>query len=120
LQQSDEQALATTVLVFATALVDFDDYLIFAEQANEWLTEAGLEGVIQIATFHPDYCFEGVEPDDISNASNRSPYPMLHFIREEQISRALANYPNPERIPDNNIARLRELGAEGLRALLSD
>lgn len=119
LQRSDESDIATSLLVFADALEDFDQYWAFVEVASELLQAAGLEGVIQIASFHPNYCFEGVAEDDVSHYSNRSPWPMLHFIREAQLSRALAGYPNPEQIPDNNIRRLRALGKSELLNLLA-
>ena len=117
LQQADDTELHTSLLVFSHALQDFNDYLDVADIANDLVVEAGLEGVIQVATFHPDYGFEGVLPDDASNYSNRSPYPMLHFIREEQMERALANYPDPDQIPDNNIQRLQAMGVSEIRAL---
>ena len=118
LQQTAESTISTSLLVFSHGLKDFDQYWALVEAANELLYEVGLEGVIQIASFHPDYCFEGVEPDDVSHYTNRSPYPMLHFIREDQLSRALATYPNPERIPEDNIRRLQQLGKKQLLALL--
>jgi hypothetical protein len=118
IQQNDEQVVATSLLVFSEALQDFDDYLDVLGVANELLSQSQLEGVIQIASFHPQYCFDAVAPDDISNYTNRSPYPMLHFIREAQMSRVLENYPNPEAIPENNMARLRDMGLQQLQALL--
>lgn len=117
LHQTDAEELHTSLLVFSHALSDFNDYLDVADIASDLIVEAGLEGVIQVATFHPDYCFEGVLATDASNFSNRSPYPMLHFIREEQMERALANYPDPEQIPDNNIRRLQAMGVSEIRAL---
>ena len=119
LQGCEESEIATSLLVFSHAVKDFDHYWGLVELAEELLAEAGLEGVIQIASFHPDYCFEGVAADDASNYSNRSPYPMLHFIREAQLTRVLAQYPNPEQIPDNNIQKLRELGTEHLIRLIT-
>jgi uncharacterized protein len=119
LQQSAESDIATSLLVFSRGLKDFNAYLDLLDTANDLLSQAGLEGVIQIASFHPDYCFHGVEEDDVSNYSNRSPYPMLHFIREAQLSRVLDYYPNPEQIPEDNIRRLRALGKEQLIALLA-
>ena len=110
LQQTDESTIATSLLVFSNGLKDFDQYWSLVEVANELLQQVGLEGVIQIASFHPDYCFEGVPEEDVSHYTNRSPYPMLHFIREAQLSRALGNYPQPELIPDNNIRKLQALG----------
>lgn len=117
LYQADADELHTSLLVFSHALHDFNDYLDVADIASDLVVEAGLEGIIQVATFHPDYCFEGVPATDASNFSNRSPYPMLHFIREEQMERALASYPEPEKIPDNNIRRLQAMGVSEIRAL---
>jgi len=119
LQGSQESDIATTLLIFSAGLADFTEFWDAAGMATELLAEAGLEDVIQIATFHPDYCFEGSGPDDVENYSNRSPYPMLHFIREAQLTRLLQDYPSPEQIPENNIRRLRQLGLAGMRQLLA-
>lgn len=119
LQRTPEQEVATSVLVFSSALTAFDDYLDFLGFAEELLAECGLEGVIQIASFHPDYVFDGVRADDPSHYSNRSPWPMLHFIREDQITRALQNHPDPNAIPERNIAHLRALGTPAISALLA-
>ena len=118
LQRTPEAELATSVLVMPRALADFDDYLDFLSLAEELLAECGLEGTLQIASFHPDYCFDGVPADDVANFTNRSPYPMLHFLREAQIERALQRYPDPERIPQRNIEHLRGLGKSQMIALL--
>ena len=118
LQSCDESDIATTLLIFSTALSDFTEFWDAAGMAGDLLEQAGLEGVIQIATFHPDYCFEGCDPDDVENYSNRSPFPMLHFIREAQLARMLQEYPNAESIPDNNIERLQQLGLAGIQQLL--
>ncbi len=113
-----EDGLETSLLILPNGLSDFDDYLDFLELANELMHQQGYEGVYQLASFHPDYCFEGVEADDASNYTNRSPYPMLHLIREASLEQVLANYPNPEEIPLRNIAYTREMGAESLHLLL--
>lgn len=119
LQSTDEKEIATSLLIFSRSLKSFSEYWNVAGIANELLEEAGLEGIIQIATFHPDYCFDGNKDTDIENYTNRSPFPMLHFIREANISRVLENYPNPEQIPENNIKRLRQLGITELSKLLN-
>jgi hypothetical protein len=119
LVQESEDNLSTSLLVFTHGLKDFDSYLDFADWANDLLVEAGLEGNIQIATFHPQYQFEGAEVDDVTNYSNRSPYPTLHFIREQQLEAAVANYPNPEAIPENNINKLKALGLPKVLQMLS-
>jgi len=119
LQRTPEQELATSVLVFPHALADFEHYLDFAALAQELLEECDLEGVVQIATFHPDYCFAEVAPDDVSHYTNRAPFPMLHFLREAALTRALASFANPEAIPERNIAHLRALGLERVQQLLA-
>jgi uncharacterized protein len=120
LQNSAECEVATSVLVFSDALADFDEYLDFLALADELLYESGLEGVVQIASFHPQYQFDGTALHDVANFTNRSPYPMLHFIREAAVSRALENYASPEQIPQRNIERLHALGGAAIAELLAD
>jgi hypothetical protein len=117
LHSSCEQDVATSLLIFSGGLSDFDHYLLLLDQAQQLLEQVGLEGIFQIASFHPDYCFAGVDEDDLGNYTNRSPLPMLHFIREAQLDRALENYPHPEAIPENNIDTLNTLGPEAVRRL---
>ncbi|MGD8956432.1 MAG: DUF1415 domain-containing protein [Chromatiaceae bacterium] len=107
----------TALLIFTKGLADFADYLDLLALAEQALSEAGLTGVIQLASFHPDYRFAGAPADDPANFSNRSPYPMFHLIREDSLEAALASYGHPERIPERNVRRLRRLGLEGIRAL---
>jgi len=111
------ERIETTLLVHPQALTDFEDHNDFLEIAEAALVALDLEGVIQIASFHPDYRFAGSEPDDIANATNRSPYPTLHLLREESIERALATFADPDSIFETNIATLERLGAEGWAAL---
>jgi hypothetical protein len=107
----------TTLLIHPQVLHDFMDYNSFMDPAEALLTSLGLDGVIQLAGFHPGYCFAGVEPDDITHHTNRSPYPMLHLLREESVSRALEGFPEPERIYQANIETLRRLGHAGWKKL---
>ena len=118
LVQEHEQTVSTSLLVFSHGLNDFDAYLDFSDWANDVLIEAGLEGILQIATFHPEYQFEGVEAEDVSNYTNRSPYPMLHFIREQQLENAIKNYPQPDKIPEINIKNLNKLGLKAVKERL--
>jgi hypothetical protein len=99
-------------------LQDFHDYNDFLVVADEALVMLGLEGEIQIASFHPDYQFAGTSADDIGNATNRSPYPTLHLLREASIERAVDSYGDTAAIPAANIEMLQRLGREGLDALL--
>ena len=102
--------IGTSVLIYPHILHDFFEYLDFVDLANDLLANAGYEGIYQLATFHPDYCFQGVKTDDVTNYTNRSPYPMLHLLREEMLDQAIAYYGNTEVIPENNMRCLRELG----------
>ncbi len=114
-----EPATETTLVIFSAICRDFDDFLDVTALAEQLMVDLGYEGIYQLASFHPDYCFGGAEPDDAANATNRSPYPMLHLIREASIELALQNYPNPEQIPERNIALCRELGLTRIQALLA-
>ena len=114
-----DSSIETTLLIYDSAFTVFDDYLDFLELAETLLIEQGYEGVYQLASFHPDYCFEGTETDDPANYTNRSPYPMLHLLRETSIERATATYPDPENIPQRNIELTRELGLTKMQALLA-
>jgi len=112
----------TTLLILPEGYEDFDDYLDILAIAEQLLIELGYEGIYQIASFHPDYHFEFSEPsseDDAANYTNRSPFPMLHLLRESSIERAIATFPDPENIPTRNIQKTRQLGAETLSALLA-
>jgi hypothetical protein len=110
IQQSSEQEIATTLFVMPNALADFDEYLMFIDNAEALIEELGLDGTIQLASFHPDYLFDGEAEDSASHFSNRSPYPVIHFLREEMLSAALEEFPNPEQIPLRNISTLEKIG----------
>lgn len=109
LYHAEPSETETTLVVIENGLASFDQYLDFLHLLEQVLPETGLEGIIQIASFHPDYCFEGESQDDPANLTNRSPYPMFHLIREASIEKALANYPDPDAIPERNIALLRKM-----------
>jgi hypothetical protein len=105
--------LETTLLVHPGALQDFADYNDFLDPVDALLGRLGLEGRIQVASFHPQYRFAGTHADDVANATNRSPYPLLHLIREQSIDRAVAAMPQAESIYEANIATMRRLGTAG-------
>jgi len=117
LAAAPSERIETTLLVHPRAFADFEDHNDFLEIAEAALVALDLEGVIQIASFHPDYRFAGSEPDDIANATNRSPHPTLHLLREESIERALAAFADPDSIFETNIATMERLGPEGWAAL---
>ncbi|MGY6631970.1 MAG: DUF1415 domain-containing protein [Wenzhouxiangella sp.] len=108
----------TQLLIHPRVLTDFNDYLDFLALADDLLVEAGHEGVIQIASFHPDYCFADAEPDDPANYSNRSPYPMLHLLREASIAELNLSEAQSRQIYERNMRRLRALDTGALKALL--
>jgi hypothetical protein len=110
----------TTLLVAPYCLADFLDFNDFLDVADALLRDLDLDGVLQIASLHPAYQFAGTEPDDITNFTNRSPYPTLHLLREDSVDRAVAAFPNPESIFEANMNTLRQLGAQGWRQLLDD
>lgn len=110
--------IETTLLIFPDSFIDFDDYLDFVDLARSLLDDQGYTGTYQIATFHPDYCFDDSTDTDPANYTNRSPYPMLHIIREASLERALQNYPKPEEIPTRNIELARSQGQAKMQALL--
>ncbi len=113
-----DSSVETTLLIHSGVLQDFYDYNQFLNYADSLLVEMELEGIFQIASFHPDYQFDGTKPDDVENYTNRSPYPMLHLIREASLERVIANYPDVDQIPQRNIELMNELGQDKLQALL--
>ncbi|MCS5587278.1 MAG: DUF1415 domain-containing protein [Porticoccaceae bacterium] len=110
IQQSSERDIATTLLVMPNALASFDEYLLFLDNAEALIEELGLDGTIQLASFHPQYLFDSEAEDSASHFSNRSPYPVIHFLREDMLSDALDEFANPEQIPLRNISTLEKIG----------
>lgn len=113
----DSDVRDTTLLIAPDFLQDFLDFNDFLARADDVLAGLDLEGVIQIASFHPDYQFAGTAPDDITNFTNRAPYPTLHLLREASIDRAVEAFPDAEEIFGRNMQTLKTLGAEGWAAL---
>ena len=117
LAEVDPEVTDTTLLIHPTLFPDFLDFNDVHQIADEAVAEHDLEGVIQIASFHPQYQFEGTEPDDITNYTNRAPVPTLHLIREESLDRAVEAFPDAEMIYERNMETLRKLGLAGWLAL---
>lgn len=117
LRDADPAVRETTLLVHPQVLADFLDYNDFLDTADAALEALELDGDIQVASFHPQYQFAGTEPDDAENNSNRSPWPLLHLLREDSIEQAVDSYPDVDEIPRRNIEMLRELGNAGWRKL---
>ncbi|MGM0558455.1 MAG: DUF1415 domain-containing protein [Myxococcota bacterium] len=120
LMETPPNETRTTLVAFPSALHDFDEYLDAADALRATLQDAGASGVLQVATFHPDYQFADTEPDAVENYTNRAPYPILHILREDDVTEAVESHPNPEAIPERNIEKMREMGREALEDLWDD
>ncbi|MFK7799362.1 MAG: DUF1415 domain-containing protein [Aureispira sp.] len=118
-QELDANAtVETTLLIFPNGLDDFGDYLELLNIAESLLEQMEYTGIYQLASFHPQYVFGGTTINDVSNYTNRSPYPMLHLLREESLENALEHYPNPAIIPEQNIALANQKSLATWQALL--
>jgi hypothetical protein len=114
---AEDAATETSLLVHPNVLQDFADYNQFLQLADGLLVQMRLDGVFQIASFHPDYQFAGTNADDAENYTNRSPYPMLHLLREDSLSRVIESTIDIDQIPLRNIRKMNQLGAEKLKLL---
>jgi len=110
----------TSLIIHPSVLTQFADYNDFLEDAESLLIEQGYEGQYQIASFHPHYQFAGTQAEDAENYTNRSPFPLLHLLRERSLEQAIASYPNPEQIPERNIALMNTMGTAKLQQQLQD
>ena len=113
LAAADPTIVETTLVMHPNALLDFAEFNEFLDAADAALEDLSLDGVLQIASFHPRYQFADADADDLGNATNRSPHPTLHLLREASVERAVGAFPEAEAIYENNIATLEALGAEG-------
>ncbi|MGB3394300.1 MAG: DUF1415 domain-containing protein [Stenotrophomonas sp.] len=120
LRDTSAEQIDTTLIVHPEVLGDFLDYNDFLDNADAAVEALDLQGILQVASFHPRYQFAGTAPDDVSNYTNRAPYPTLHLLREDSVERAVAAFPDPDVIVERNIATLDELGVEGWNKLLAD
>ncbi|MFW5450966.1 MAG: DUF1415 domain-containing protein [Methylophagaceae bacterium] len=114
---NDNVSIETTLLIHPKVLQDFHDYNEFLDAADGLLIDMELEGIYQIASFHPNYQFADTAPEDVENYTNRSPFPLLHILREDSLAKAIANYPDSDKIPEHNIALLQRLGLKKMQAL---
>ena len=120
LRDTPADEIDTILLVHPQVLSDFLDYNDFLGDADELVEVMGLDGELQVASFHPQYQFAGTEPGDVENLTNRAPYPILHLLREASVDRAVAAYAEPEAIIERNVATVRALGHDGWNKLHSD
>jgi len=111
------EELETTLLAIPDMLENFEDYNDFLDAVDLWVEQFGWEGELQVASFHPQYQFADTEPDEPGNLTNRSPWPLLHIIREESLEQAVAHYPDVDAIPEHNIKRMESLTTEEKRKL---
>ncbi len=114
-----DEELETTLIIYPHQLKSFDEYLDFLAITQELIQELQYEGIYQLASFHPQYIFEGNTPNSPSNFTNRSPYPIIHILREKSIEKARLNYPNIHEIPQKNIQFCQEKGIQFMRKLLN-
>lgn len=117
LRDTPAEEIDTTLIVHPDVLQDFLDYNDFLDNADAAVEALELEGVLQVASFHPDYQFAGTAPGDIGNYSNRSPYPTLHLLREDSVARAVEVFPEADQIVDRNVETLEKLGLAGWNKL---
>ena len=115
-----DTSIETTLLIHPSILQDFYDYNDFLELADSLLVDMELDGIYQIASFHPNYQFGGTEFDAAENYTNRSPYQMLHLIREASLERVIGSYPDMDEIPDRNIKLMNDMGANRLKEMLEE
>ena len=116
---NNEANIETTLLILPYSFSNFDEYLDLLENVETLLEKEGYEGIYQVASFHPAYLFAESTEDDPSNYTNRSPYPMLHFLREESVSKAVDSYPNIDEVPKRNIKFAHEKGLIYMQQLLA-
>ena len=117
LADTDPELVDTTMVIHPRVFAGFEDFNDFLELADAAVEDLDLDGVLQVASFHPQFQFADTEPDDITNATNRSPYPTLHLLREESVDRAVAAFPEAEAIFERNMATLEKLGPQGWAAV---
>lgn len=120
LRDTSADEIDTTLLVHPRVLTDFLDYNDFLDRVDALIEALELDGILQVASFHPQYQFADTDPDDPGNGTNRAPYPTLHLLREDSLDRAVAAYPDPDAIVQRNLETMEKLGLDGLRALLDD
>lgn len=120
LAEADPARIDTTLIVHPRVLTDFEDFNDFLDAADAAVEQLGYGGVLQVATFHPGYQFADTDPDDITNATNRSPYPTLQLLREASVDRAADSYPEADSIYEANMQTMTSLGAQGVAALQAE
>ena len=116
---ANDKSIETTLLIHPNFTTDFDAYLDYLAGVDELIDALGYSGVFQVAGFHPDYQFDGVAEIDPANHTNRSPYPMMHLLREASVAWAVETHPDIDSVPERNVELLREMGEKGIQELIS-
>ncbi len=119
LAKADPEQIDTTLLIHPDVLADFFDYNDLLDLCDSVVEELKLDGILQVASFHPQYQFADTEIDDVANFTNRSPYPTLHLLREDSVTRAVETFPDVDAIYEKNIATMRRLGKQKIETLVS-
>lgn len=119
LDETGAEAIETTLIAVPRMLADFADYNDFLDEVDALLDRFEWIGIYQVASFHPQYQFAGTSPEDVDNLTNRAPYPLLHLLREDSVEAALATHPDVERIPEDNIRKMREMSSAQRAALFA-
>ena len=117
---NSNENIETTFIIFSEGFVDFLQYLDLVDKGERLLTKENYDGVYQLASFHPQYLFAGSNENDAANYTNRSPYPMLHILREDSITKALENFDDPDSIPEKNIDFAKTKGLEYMKMLAAN
>ncbi|HFA49199.1 MAG TPA: DUF1415 domain-containing protein [Bacteroidetes bacterium] len=120
LSNTDKNKISNTILILPNGLNDFQEYLKLYELAEQLLIEQKKENEFQLASFHPGYQFENTKKDDVSNYTNRSPFPFIHILRTEEVREAISNYPDIEKVPVRNIETMQRIGLEGIKNILEE
>jgi hypothetical protein len=119
LSATPKETVSNIILILPNGLDDFEQYLDFYDLAEQLLFDQNKDEEFQLASFHPDYQFDGTEKDDVTNYTNRSPFPFIHILRIEEVEVAIANYPEIEEVPEKNIRLLKEIGIEQIKILIN-
>jgi len=120
LENSGSEKLSNSLVVYSDPEMNFDKYLDLYFLAEQLLISENKDGDFQLASFHPEYQFDGTEKNDVTNFTNRSPFPMIHILRINEVEMAIENHPNIDEVPENNERKMNELGMEKIKRILSE
>lgn len=119
MEKSTPDYLSNSLIIYPNGLNDFFDYLDLYDLSEKLIADQNKSNEFQLASFHPEYIFDGVDENDVTNYTNRSPFPMIHILRVEEVESAILNFPNIENVPEENKKKLRELGRQGIEKIIN-